>query len=91
VIAVGAATAAVLGVPLLIALLFAVMAMPTDPVSVLALFEEISAPERLSVLVEGESLLNDGVAVVLFTTTASRSSCSRRCWRSSARARPSRS
>jgi hypothetical protein len=68
VIAVGAATAAVLGFPLLIALLFAVMAMPTDPVSVLALFEEIGAPERLSVLVEGESLLNDGVAVVLFTT-----------------------
>jgi len=67
VIAVGAATAALLGFPLLIALLFAVTAMPTDPVSVLALFEEIGAPERFSVLVEGESLLNDGVAVVLLT------------------------
>ena len=34
-------------------LLFASMALPTDPVSVLALFEELGAPERLSVLVEG--------------------------------------
>jgi CPA1 family monovalent cation:H+ antiporter len=54
--------------PLLIALVFAAMMLPTDPVSVLALFEEVGAPERLSVLVEGESLLNDGVSVVVFTT-----------------------
>jgi CPA1 family monovalent cation:H+ antiporter len=68
VLAVGYAVHAALGFPLLLGLLFAVMAMPTDPVSVLALFEEIGAPERLSVLVEGESLLNDGVAVVVFGT-----------------------
>lgn len=55
------------GVPLLIALLFASMILPTDPVSVLALFEELGVPDRLSVLVEGESLLNDGVGVVIFT------------------------
>jgi CPA1 family monovalent cation:H+ antiporter len=54
------------GWPWLIALLFATVALPTDPVAVLALFEELGAPERLSVLVEGESLLNDGVAVVVF-------------------------
>jgi CPA1 family monovalent cation:H+ antiporter len=64
---VGAAAQYVLGLPLLVAFLFATMVLPTDPVSVLALFEEIGAPERLSVLVEGESLLNDGVAVVVFT------------------------
>lgn len=52
--------------PWLIALLFATVAMPTDPVAVLALFEDLGAPERLSVLVEGESLMNDGVAVVVF-------------------------
>jgi len=52
---------------LLVSLLFAAMILPTDPVSVLALFEELGAPERLSVLVEGESLINDGVGVVLFT------------------------
>ena len=55
------------GFPLLIALLFAAMILPTDPVSVLALFEELGAPERLATLVEGESLINDGVGVVVFT------------------------
>ncbi|WP_267643134.1 cation:proton antiporter [Haloarchaeobius amylolyticus] len=65
---VGAAATRVLGMPLLVALLFATIVLPTDPVSVLALFEEIGAPERLAVLVEGESLLNDGVAVVIFVT-----------------------
>ncbi|MFB6080518.1 MAG: Na+/H+ antiporter [Haloferacaceae archaeon] len=58
---------AVFGFPLLVALLFAAMILPTDPVSVLALFEELGAPDRLSVLVEGESLLNDGVGVVIFS------------------------
>jgi CPA1 family monovalent cation:H+ antiporter len=56
------------GFDLLIALLFAAMILPTDPVSVLALFEELGAPERLAVLVEGESLINDGVGVVLFSS-----------------------
>lgn len=56
------------GMPLLVALLFAAMILPTDPVSVLALFEDLGAPERLAVLVEGESLVNDGVGVVLFST-----------------------
>ncbi|WP_266078060.1 Na+/H+ antiporter [Haladaptatus caseinilyticus] len=56
------------GYPLLLSLLFAAMVLPTDPVSVLALFEELGAPERLAVLVEGESLLNDGVGVVVFST-----------------------
>ncbi|MFB6130730.1 MAG: cation:proton antiporter [Salinigranum sp.] len=67
IVAVGAAVHLWLGFPVLLALLLATMLLPTDPVSVLALFEEIGAPDRLSVLVEGESLLNDGVAVVLFT------------------------
>lgn len=58
----------VFGIPLLVALLFAAMILPTDPVSVLALFEELGAPDRLAVLVEGESLVNDGVGVVLFST-----------------------
>ena len=38
----------------------------TDPVSVLALVKTLGAPKRLSVLIEGESLFNDGTAVVLF-------------------------
>ncbi|MEF8777125.1 MAG: cation:proton antiporter [Haloarculaceae archaeon] len=56
------------GFPLVVSLLFAAMILPTDPVSVLALFEELGAPERLATLVEGESLVNDGVGVVLFSS-----------------------
>ncbi|WP_232686111.1 cation:proton antiporter [Halobacterium zhouii] len=56
----------ILGFPITVALLFAAMILPTDPVSVLALFDELGAPDRLSVLVEGESLINDGVGVVVF-------------------------
>ncbi len=42
------------------------MISATDPVAVLALFKEVGAPRRLNTLVEGESLLNDGTAIVLF-------------------------
>jgi CPA1 family monovalent cation:H+ antiporter len=38
----------------------------TDPIAVVALFKSLGAPSRLGVLIEGESLLNDGTAVVLF-------------------------
>jgi CPA1 family monovalent cation:H+ antiporter len=58
----------VFGVPLLIALLFGAMAYPVDPVAVLSLFERAGAPERLTVLTEGESLLDDGLAIVVFAT-----------------------
>jgi CPA1 family monovalent cation:H+ antiporter len=49
------------------ALLFGSIISATDPVSVLALFKRLGAPERLTVVIEGESLFNDGTAVVLFT------------------------
>jgi len=64
VVLLGAISQYVLGLPLLLALLFGAMVLPTDPVSVLALFEEVGAPERLSTLVEGESLVNDGESTV---------------------------
>lgn len=48
------------------ALLFGAMISATDPVSVLALFREAGVDRRLYTIVEGESLLNDGVAVVIF-------------------------
>lgn len=48
-------------------LIFAAVIAATDPIAVVALFKSIGAPKRLAVLVEGESLLNDGTAVVLFT------------------------
>lgn len=48
------------------ALLFGAIISATDPVSVLALFRKLGAPERLTVIIEGESLFNDGTAVVVF-------------------------
>ena len=48
------------------AFLFAAVISATDPISVLALFKELGVPKRLYQIVEGESLINDGVAVVVF-------------------------
>ena len=42
------------------------MISATDPVAVVALFKEMGAPKRLNLLVEGESLFNDGTALVVF-------------------------
>ncbi len=55
-----------LGMPWLKGMLFGAMVAATDPISVLAIFREVKTPDRLKVLVEGESLLNDGTSVVLF-------------------------
>ena len=55
-----------LGLTPAMALLIGVVVSPTDPVSVLALFKELGVKRELAVLVEGESVLNDGVGVVLF-------------------------
>jgi CPA1 family monovalent cation:H+ antiporter len=48
------------------AALFGVLIAATDPVSVIASFRELKVEPRLSLLVESESLLNDGVAAVAF-------------------------
>jgi len=53
-------------IPFIVALLFGAIISPTDPVAVLALFKEVGAPKRLSMMFEGESLLNDGTAMALF-------------------------
>jgi len=55
-----------IGLPVLIALLFGCIISATDPISVLAIFKDLRIDKRLSLLMEGESLLNDGTAVVLF-------------------------
>ena len=49
-----------------IALVFGSLIAATDPVAVIALFRTLGVPKRLSVLIEGESLFNDGTAIVLF-------------------------
>jgi CPA1 family monovalent cation:H+ antiporter len=55
-----------LGLPIPLATLLGVMLSPTDPVSVLALFKEHGVARGLQTIVEGESVFNDGVAVVLY-------------------------
>ena len=55
-----------LGTGLAVAFLFGALISATDPVAVVAVFREVGVPRRLLTLVEGESLLNDGVAIVLF-------------------------
>jgi len=49
-----------------IALLFGAIISATDPISVLAIFKDLRMDKRLSLIVEGESLLNDGTAAALF-------------------------
>jgi CPA1 family monovalent cation:H+ antiporter len=64
---VAAALYATLHLPLAEALLFGSIVAATDPVAVVGVFRTLKAPRRLAVLVEGESLINDGVAITLYT------------------------
>ena len=49
------------------ALVFGAIISATDPIAVVAIFKNLGVPKRLSVLLEGESLINDGTAIVFFT------------------------
>ena len=64
--AIAAAIAAVGALPFGAALLFGAMVAATDPVAVIAVFRRVGVPAELKTIVEGESLANDGVAVVLY-------------------------
>ncbi len=48
-------------------LVFGALIAATDPIAVVALFRQLNVGHRLTTLVEGESLLNDGTSVVFFT------------------------
>jgi CPA1 family monovalent cation:H+ antiporter len=65
-LAVGFALWPVSGQPLIVCLLIAAIVATTDPSAVVAIFRDLGAPQRLNRLVEGESLLNDAVAITLF-------------------------
>jgi monovalent cation:H+ antiporter, CPA1 family len=54
-------------VPLTVALLLGAIVATTDPAAVVAIFRELGAPARLTRLLEGESLLNDAAAIVMFS------------------------
>ena len=53
------------------ALVFGALIAATDPIAVVAVFQSLRAPRRLSMLLAGESLLNDGTALVFFTLSLS--------------------
>jgi len=55
-----------LGLSLKTGLVFGALIAATDPVAVVALFRQLGAPKSLTMLVEGESLFNDGTAIVVF-------------------------
>ncbi|SFK84297.1 cation:proton antiporter [Methylocapsa palsarum] len=62
-----AGIANVLAWPFSSALVFGVLIAATDPIAVIAMFKDTGIKGRLRLLVESETLLNDGVAAVLFT------------------------
>jgi len=65
-VVVGTGTVYFMGWPVSSAVVFGVLIAATDPVAVIAMFKDTGVKGRLRLLVESESLLNDGVAAVLF-------------------------
>ncbi|MEL6536133.1 MAG: sodium:proton antiporter [Bacteroidota bacterium] len=56
------------GIPFVHCLLFGALISPTDPIAVIAILRSSTVPKDLEIEIAGESLLNDGVAVVVFLT-----------------------
>ncbi|MCP5095494.1 MAG: Na+/H+ antiporter [Chloroflexi bacterium] len=55
-----------LGLPWAAAIAFGALISATDPVAVVAFFRSLGVSKRLTILLEGESLFNDGVSIVIF-------------------------
>ena len=64
---VGASAAVLLPLTLSTGLLFGSIVAATDPVAVVGIFKQLGVPHRIATIAEGESLINDGMAITFYT------------------------
>ncbi|MGE5520847.1 MAG: cation:proton antiporter, partial [Candidatus Dadabacteria bacterium] len=55
-------------ISLLNCLLFGSLISPTDPIAALGVLQRVGIPKKLEIQITGESVINDGIAIVIFTS-----------------------